>query len=106
MKDIIKNDYIITKDNDFLGQRYETYTVEKIITYRNGETERRVRVIIPAIDGDINKIDLDKLEFKKPISSEEWEKLSPEYRKAWCNGTMTKELAEELEILRKKERVI
>ena len=35
MKDIIKNDYIITKDNDFLGQRYETYTVEKTVSLRN-----------------------------------------------------------------------
>ena len=31
--EIIKNEYKITKDKDFLGKRFETYTIEKNIEY-------------------------------------------------------------------------
>lgn len=105
---IKKTEYTIIKDKDFIGKRYETYTIEKKITHSNGKVEIRTRAFIPFRDGDINKINLDELVFLEPITPEEWEKLSPEYRKAWCNGTLTKELCEEREeVLRKmKEGVI
>ena len=101
----MKNEYKIVKDKDFIGKRYETYTIEKKITYDNGETEFRYKTFIPFRDGDINKVDLDTLDFPKPITADEWEKLSPEYRKAWITGTMTKELHDELKNLRAKEGV-
>lgn len=56
-------------------------------------------------DGDINKVDLDSLDFPKPITQKEWEQLSEEYHKAWIRGNMTKELSEELDRLRAKESV-
>lgn len=98
-------EYKIEKDKDFIGKRYESYTVEKIIKYDNGEVEYRYRTVFPHIDGDIYKINLDKLAFPKPITHEEWNKLSPEYHKAWLNGTMTDELCKELENLREEEGV-
>lgn len=101
----MKNEYKVEKDKEIKGQRCETYTIEKIITYDNGEKETRIITFIPSRDGDINKIDLDKLDFPKPITQKEWEMLSQEYHKAWTNGTMTKELSEELENLRMKEGV-
>ena len=105
---IEKTEYTITKDKDFIGKRYETYTIEKKIMHSNGKVEIRTRVFIPFRDGDINKINLDKLHFPEPFTAEEGEKLSPEYRKAWCNGTLTKELCKEREeVLRKmKEGVV
>ena len=56
---IIGNEYRIKKDKDFIGQRFSTYTIEKIIKYENGETERRFKVFTPAIDWDINKVNLE-----------------------------------------------
>lgn len=100
-----KIEYKIEKNKEIIGQRYETYTIQKNITYDNGKTETRYRVFIPFRDGDINKIDLDMLDFPKPITQEEWKKLSPEYHKAWIRGTMTKELSKELEKLRLKEGI-
>lgn len=100
-----KNEYKITKDKDIFGQRYETYSIEKIITHDNGEVEKRYRVWIPFRDGDITKVDLNKLEFQKPITTEEWNQLSREYQKAWLNGTLTEELCQELRELRAKEGV-
>lgn len=100
-----KIEYKIEKNKEIIGQRYETYTIQKNITYDNGKTETRYRVFIPFRDGDINKIDLDMLDFPKPITKEEWEKLSSEYQKAWIRGTMTKELSEEFENLRLKEGI-
>ena len=99
---IEKTEYTITKDKDFIGKRYRTYTIEKKIIHSNGKVEIRTRVFIPFRDGDINKIIFNELDFPEPITPEEWEKLSLEYRKAWCNGTLTKELCEEREkVLRK-----
>lgn len=100
-----KIEYKIEKDKDILGQRYETYTIQKNIIYDNGKTEVRYRTFIPFRDGDINKINLDMLDFPKPITQEEWEKLSPEYHKAWIKGTMTNEVSEEFENLRLKEGI-
>ena len=94
--------YKVEKDKNFYGKRFKSYTVEKIITYDNGEVEHRYRTIFPSIDGRINTINFNKLGFPKPITQEEWKKLSPEYRKAWCNGTLTKALAKELNDLRMK----
>lgn len=102
----MKNEYKIIKDKGFIWKRYGTYTIEKKIIYDNGQIEYRYRTFIPFRDGDINKVELDKLDFPKPITADEWEKLSPEYRKAWCNGTLTKELHDELEYLRAKEGVM
>ncbi len=79
----MKNEYKIQKDKDFIGKRYESYTVEKIITHDNGEIEIRRRIIFPHIDGDIDTIDFEKLEFPKPLTTEEWNKLSLETRKKW-----------------------
>ena len=92
---IERTEYTITKDKDFIGKRCESYTIEKKIIHSYGKVETRTRIFIPFRDGDINKINLDELDFPEPITSEEWEKLSPEYRKAWCNGTLTKELCKE-----------
>lgn len=100
-----KIEYKVEKDKEFVGQRYETYTIEKKIIYSSGDVEIRTKVFIPFRDGDINKVDFDKLDFPKPITSKEWEMLSEEYRKAWINGTMTKELCKELENLRLEEGV-
>lgn len=91
--DIIKSEYKITKDKDFIGKRYDTYTIEKILIYDNGEKEHRYRVWIPFRDGDINKVDLTTLDFPQPIIQEEWEQLPQEYRTAWIKGTMTEELS-------------
>lgn len=101
-----KVEYKIKKDKDFIGKRYESYTVEKIITKEDGEVEHLYRTIFPHIDGKINKIDLDKIYFPKPITQKEWEQLSEEYHKAWINGKMTKKLCKELEDLRMKEGAI
>ena len=98
--------YKITKSNDPFQARYDIYDIEKTIIYDNGETEKRYKTWIPFRDGDINKVNLDTLDFPKPIAQEEWEMLSPEYRKAWCNGTMTKELNKELEKLRNKTKEV
>lgn len=100
--EIIKTKYKVIKDKDFIGKRYDTYTIKKTLIYDNGETETRYRTFIPFRDGDINKIDLKTLDFPKPITQKEWEQLSEEYRKAWINGRMTKELCKELETLRLK----
>ena len=102
---IKKIEYTITKDEDFIGKRYESYTVEKHITYDNGETEVRTRVVFPNIDGELTVENLNRLVFQKSITPEEWNKLSAEYRKAWINGTMTDELCKELEELRVKEGI-
>lgn len=77
-----KVEYKIEKDKDFIGKRYESYSVEKIIRNNDGKIEHRYRTIFPHIDGDINKINLNKLYFPRTIIYEEWKKLSPEYRKA------------------------
>ena len=98
----MENKYKITKSKDPFQARYDIYDIEKTIIYDNGKTEKRYKTWIPSRDGDINKIDFDTLDFPKPITHEEWKQLSPEYRKAWCNGTMTKELNKELENLRSK----
>lgn len=50
-------------------------------------------------------VDLDSLDFPKPITQEEWEQLSENYHKAWLRGSMTKELSEELNRLRANESV-
>lgn len=100
-----KIEYKIEKDNDFIGKRYESYTVEKHIIYDNGETEIRTRVVFPHIDGELTEENLNKLVFQKSITEEEWQQLSQEYRSAWINGTMTDELCKELETLRQKEGV-
>lgn len=100
-----KIEYKVEKDKEFVGQRYETYTIEKKITYSSGDVEIRTKVFIPFRDGDINKVDFDKIDFPKPITSKEWEQLSEEYHKAWINGTMTEELCKELEKLRLEEGV-
>ena len=88
----IKKEYKITKDIGFIGKRYKTYTIEKKITYDNGETETRIRSFIPLRDGDIEKVNLDELEFQKSITTDEWDELPEEYRKAWIRGTMTEEI--------------
>lgn len=97
-----KIEYQIKKDKDFIGKRYDSYTVEKITISEEGNVEHLYRVLFPHVDGEIDKINFDKLYFPIPITQEEWEQLSPEYRKAWCNGTLTKELCEEREQLLKK----
>ena len=79
----MKNEYKIQKDKDFTGKRYESYTVEKIITHDNGEVEHRYRVIYPHIDGKIDTIDFEELEFPKPITTEEWDNMPRETRKKW-----------------------
>ena len=104
--EIIKTKYKVIKDKDFIGKRYDTYTIEKTLIYDNGEIETRYRTFIPFRDGDINKINLNTLDFPNPITQKEWEQLSEEYRKAWTNGTMTKKLCKELENLRLKEAVL
>lgn len=53
----------------------------------------------------INQTELKISEPQEPITPEEWEKLSPEYKKAWYNGSLTQELYEELKKLRLKEGV-
>lgn len=98
--------YKITKDKDFIGKRFESYTIEKIITNDDEEKECLYRIWFPFIDGDISKANLDEIYFPKPITNEEWQKLSPEYRKSWINGAMTEELHKELDELRLKEGVI
>lgn len=90
--EIIKTSYKVTKDKDFIGQRYETYTIEKTLIYDNGEKEYRYKTWIPFRDGDINKVNLNTLAFPKPITQDEWEQLPQEYRIAWIRGTMTEEL--------------
>lgn len=100
-----KIEYKVEKDKDFIGKRYESYTVEKIITKENGETEHLYRTLFPHIDGSINEIDFDNIYFPRPITQTEWKQLSEEYRKAWINGTMTEELCKELENLRLREGI-
>lgn len=97
--EIIKNEYKITKDNDFLGKRFETYTIEKTIIYANGETETRLRSFIPCRDGNINTVNLDNLYFPITITQEEFRKLPEEYDKAWMKGTLTKEMSEKMQEL-------
>lgn len=53
----------------------------------------------------INQTELKISEPQEPITPEEWEKLSSEYKKAWCNGSLTQKLYEELKNLRLKEGV-
>ena len=97
--EIIKNEYKITKDKDFIGKRFETYTIEKIITYANGEVERRYRTFIPFYDGDIKKVNLDDLYFPITITQEEVKQLPEEYDKAWMKGILTKEMSEKMQEL-------
>lgn len=89
-----KVEYKIIKDKDFIGRRYESYTVEKIITYDNGKIEHLHRTLFPHIDGKIENINLDDIYFPPVITSEEWNLLPETYRKAWINGTMTEEMKE------------
>lgn len=98
-----KIEYKITKDKGFVGQRCESYTIEKKIICANGETETRLRSFISFRDGDINKVNLDTLDFPKSITQNEWKQLSQEYHTAWLKGIMTKELCRELEELRQRE---
>ena len=95
--EIIKNEYKITKDKDFLGKRFETYTIEKNITYENGETEKRYRIFIPFRDGNIEKVNLNDLYFPITITQEEFKQLPKEYNKAWMQGTLTKEMSEKMQ---------
>ena len=44
---IERTEYTITKDKDFIGKRYETYTIEKKIIHSHGEVETRTRIFIP-----------------------------------------------------------
>lgn len=87
-----KVEYKIKKDKEFKGKRYESYTVEKIITETNGNIEHLYRTLFPHIDGKIDEINLDKVYFPKPITQEEWEQLPQEYKTAWLEGTMTEEM--------------
>lgn len=91
--------YKITKDKDFIGKRFETYTIEKIITYANGEVETRYRIFIPFFDGNIKRVNLDDLYFPIIITQEEFEQLPEEYDKAWMKGTLTKEMSEKMQEL-------
>lgn len=81
--DIVKNEYKIIKDNDFIGKIYNSYTIEKIITYDNGKTEQLLRSFFPHIDGNINKIDLDSLYFPKTMTNKEWNNMTPQQRYDW-----------------------
>jgi hypothetical protein len=101
-----KIEYKVEKNKDFTGKRYESYTVEKIITHDNGKVEHLHRVLFPHIDGKIDEINLEDIYFQNPITQDEWEKLSPEYHKAWLNGIMTEELSNELENLRLQEDIL
>lgn len=87
-----KVSYKIIKDKEFIGKRYETYTIEKKIIWDNGEIEKRYITFIPFRDGNIEQINLDTLIFPKPISEEEWRQLPNEYRTAWIKGNMTEEV--------------
>ncbi len=106
----LKIEYKITKDEDFIGKRFETYTIEKIITYVNGDVETRRRTFIPFRDGDINKINLDDLYFPITITQEEFKQLPEEYDKAWMEGTLTKEMSEKMQelvlLMRANKKVI
>ena len=97
--EIIKNEYMVTKDKDFIGKRFKTYTIEKTITYANGEIETRLRSFIPFRDGDINTVNLDDLYFPITITQEEIKQLPEEYDKAWMRGTLTKEMSEKMQEL-------
>ena len=79
----MKIEYIKTKDKDFIGKRFKSWTIEKRITYDNGEVEHFYRVVFPHIDGDIEKIDLDKLYFPKTMTNEEWENMPPKEKYNW-----------------------
>lgn len=91
--------YKIEKDKEFKGKRFETYTIEKTITYANGETEIRLRSFIPFRDGDINTVNLDDLYFPITITQEEIKQLPEEYDKAWMRGTLTKEMSKKIQEL-------
>lgn len=71
----MRTEYKITKDIGFTGQRFDTYTIEKAVIKDNGEKEFSYRTWIPFRDGDIDKVDLDTLEFQKPITQDEWKQL-------------------------------
>lgn len=91
--------YEIMKDKEFIGKRFESYTVIKTITYDNGEIEHRYRTIFPSIDGNIDKMNLDDLYFPITITQEEFKQLPEEYDKAWMKGTLTKEMSEKMQEL-------
>lgn len=91
--EIIETSYKITKDEGFIGKRFDTYTIEKTLILDNGKKEFRYKTWIPFRDGDINKVNLDTLIFPKPITEDEWVQLPQEYRTAWLKGTMTEELS-------------
>lgn len=97
--EIIKTEYKITKNNDIFAQMYDTYTIEKIITYDNREKETRIRTFIPSRDGNINKIDLNSLYFPITINYEEWKQLPKKYNDAWIKGKITKTMSKEIEKL-------
>ena len=94
-----KVEYKVKKDKDFIGKRFETYTIEKTITYANGEIETRYRSFIPVRDGDINTVNLDELYFPITITQEEFEQLPKEYDEAWIKGTLTKVMSEKMQEL-------
>lgn len=97
--EIIKNEYKIIKDKDYIGKRFGTYTIEKTIIYANGKTETRLRSFIPIRDGNINKVNLDDLYFPITITHEEMKQLPEKYNKAWIEGTLTKEMSERMQEL-------
>mgnify|MGYP005969944977 CR=1 FL=1 len=94
-----KIEYKVEKDKEFIGQRYETYTIEKKITHINGDVEIRTKVFIPFRDGDINTVKLDDLYFPITITQEEMKQLPEEYDKAWMRGTLTKEMSKKMQEL-------
>lgn len=92
-----KIEYKVIKDKDFIGKRFNSYTIEKTITYADGDKETRLRSFIPCRDGDINRINLDNLYFPVSVSYDEWQQLPEEYNRAWLKGTITKEMSEDIE---------
>ena len=76
-------EYIKTKDKGYVGKRFNSWTIEKRITYDNGKTEHLYKTIFPHIDGDIEKIELDKLDFPKPMTNEDWDNMSPKEKYDW-----------------------
>lgn len=81
---IIKNEYKVEKCNNESWIRFESYLITKTITYDNGETEQRTRLFYPHLEGEIEKVNLDKLEFKKTMTQEEFKQMPLEYQRNWC----------------------
>ena len=82
--EIIKNEYKIEKCKDDFCKKYGSYLITKTIFYDNGNTEERTRMFFPHLEGEIEKVNLDNLEFKKPITHEEFKQMPLEYQRNWC----------------------